>query len=123
MTREKSIHALVAARPGRLRDSLLLLLATVPQVADVAQADDAPSLFRQIQQRSPDFVLMDTDLDLGGSLETLRELKATSPRIPCLVIVGSARQQSLARRAGADGMLLRGFSSMELAGEIGRLMS
>lgn len=116
------MHTLVVAKPGRLRDSLLLLLATILKVAEVDQVDDAPSLMRHVEQRPPDLILMDTDLEHNGSLEALQALKAEAPLIPCLVIVSNAHQQSMARNAGADGLLLRGFSSMELAGEIGRLV-
>lgn len=116
------MHTLVVAKPGRLRDSLLLLLTTILKLAKVDHVDDGPSLMRQIQQQPPDLILMDSDLEHNGSLEALQALKAKAPLIPCLVIVSNSRQQSMARNAGADGMLLRGFSSMELAGEIGRLM-
>lgn len=85
--------------------------------------DDAPSLFRQIRQRPPDLILMDSNLDKNGTLETLQALKAELPRIPCLVIVSNAKQQMTALNAGADGMLLRGFSSAELAGAIRRLVN
>lgn len=116
------MHTIVAAKPGRLRDSLLLLLATVPQVAEVDQVDDTPSLIHHIRQRPPDLILMDMDLDHNGSLETLHALKAEAPLIPCLVIISNARQLRMARNAGADGMLLRGFSSVELAVEIGKVV-
>ncbi len=115
------MHTIVIAKPGRLRDSLLLLLAMLPQIADVDYANDTPSLLDQIRKRPPDLVLMDTNLDHNGGLDTLRTLKSEAPRIPCLVIVSNAQQRSMARSAGADGFLLRGFSSMELAGEIRKL--
>jgi DNA-binding NarL/FixJ family response regulator len=115
------MHTIVMAKPGRIRDSLLLLLATIPQLAEVNPVDDAPSLLRLIRECPPDLILMDTDMDHNGGLETLEMLKAEVPLIPCLVIVGSAKQRRIAWNAGADGLLLRGFSSRDLANEIGRL--
>ena len=94
---------------------------TVPQ--PVEQRDDTNGLIDEIRRRPPDIVLIDTNMERNGTLETLSALKAEAPFIPCLVIVSNARQLRMARSAGADGMLLRGFSSAELAGEIRRLTS
>jgi DNA-binding NarL/FixJ family response regulator len=105
-----------------MRDSLYLLLTTIPQVAHVDKVSDSPSLMHHIRQYPPDLILMDTNHGRDAYLGMLRMVKAEAPFIPCLVIVDNARQQSMARDAGADGMLLRGFSSMELAGQIRRMV-
>jgi DNA-binding NarL/FixJ family response regulator len=114
---------LVAAKPGRLRESLHLLLTMIPQIAGVAQVEDTASLLQTVSDCPPDLVLIDAVLDQGGNMEALQRLKTEAPLVPCLVIVGNASQRKKARAAGADGMLLRGFTSIELAGIVRRLVT
>ena len=115
------MHAVIAVKPGRFRDGLLALLATLPQVAKVDPVDDAPSLLERIRQCRPDLILMDMHLDLREGLENIRALHTEAPLIPCLVIADSPRQLPMARQAGADGLVLWDCSLSELQGEIGRV--
>jgi DNA-binding NarL/FixJ family response regulator len=116
------ISTLIAAKPDRLRDGLHLLLSTAPQVSMIEQADDPDSTLRLITERPPGLVVLDTNLDVTSVNRLLRRIKQALPTLPCLVVVANDEQQRAACSAGADAVLLKGFSSSELLALIEQLV-
>jgi DNA-binding NarL/FixJ family response regulator len=116
------ISTLIAAKPDRLRDGLHLLLSTAPQVSAIEQADDLDSTYELITERPPGLVVLDTNLDIGSVSDVLRQIKREVPSLPCLVVVANDEQQRVAWDAGADAVLLKGFSSSELLALIEQLI-
>jgi DNA-binding NarL/FixJ family response regulator len=121
-TMKNPISTLIAAKPDRLRDGLHLLLSTAPQVSVIEQADDPDSTFQLITERPPGLVVLDTNLDVTSVDRLLRRIKQQSPALPCLVVVANDEQQRAACKAGADAVLLKGFSSSELLALIEQLI-
>jgi two-component system nitrate/nitrite response regulator NarL len=116
------ISTLIAAKPDRLRDGLHLLLSTVPQVSIIQQADDLAMTFQLVAEQCPDLVVLDTNLDVTGVDHLLKRIKQKLPALPCLVVVADDEQQRIAWDAGADAVLLKGFSSTELLALVERLV-
>lgn len=108
------ISTLIAAKPDRLRDGLHLLLSTAPQVSAIQQVDDLDSTFQLVTERPPGLVVLDTNLDVTSVSRLLRRIKRELPTLPCLVVVANEEQQRAAWDAGADAVLLKGFSSSDL---------
>jgi DNA-binding NarL/FixJ family response regulator len=121
-TMKNPISTLIAAKPDRLRDGLHLLLSTAPQVSEIEQTDDADSTFEVIVERPPGLVVLDTNLDATSVNHLLERIKHEAPGLPCLVVVANDEQQRAACNAGADAVLLKGFSSSELLALIERLI-
>lgn len=143
---QSDVLTLVAARPGRVRDGLRALLATIPWLKVIGQADDGASALEIVAEHQPALVLLDTNLPGGepfdggrpvrgrpvhgrpvrthsGAWAVLKQIKARWPQVRCLVLTGNGRQGQTARAAGADGVLIRGFSTAELLTAIERLLS
>ena len=108
------ISILVAARPGRVRDGLQALLAAIPQIEMIGQADDGASALKSVVEHRPALVLLDTNLPGDEVLAVLRQIKAQWPQARCLIMSDSGQQRRTAKAAGADGMLLKGFLAAEL---------
>jgi DNA-binding NtrC family response regulator len=73
---------------------------------------------------APDLVLLDVMMPGMDGLETLRALRAQSPRLPVVMIsvVGNARTIVDAMRAGASHYLNKPFDEAELGAVIARLL-
>ena len=110
-----TIPALIMARPGRVRDGLQVLLATVPQVGHVNLVENVSDLFATVGDTNPLLVLLDANLSDAHVMAVLTTIKRVYPDSRCLVIADSLYQQMRAKNAGADGVLLRGFSAVEFA--------
>ncbi len=114
---------LVAARPGRMRDSLQILLKMVNGINVVGHADDSSSAVRMVSMHRPALLLLDTNLP-GEEISTvLKQIKANGSRSRCLVLVDSVQQRRDARTAGADVALIKGFPAAKLFEVIKGLLS
>ena len=120
---ERSATVLVAARPGRMRDSLKLLLKTIPGIEIVGQADNTSLALRMIAERRPALVLVDTNLPDDGVLTVLRQIKARESQTRCLVLADNGQKQADVAAAGADAVLRKGFPAEELFDTVERLLS
>lgn len=105
---------LIVARPGRIRDSLKILLNLISRIRVIGQADDRLSALAMIKGYYPKLVLLDMSLPETQSLNLLRWIKTEHPQTQCIVFVDNIRQQQLARNAGASAVLLKGFAIAEL---------
>ncbi|CAG0993293.1 hypothetical protein PLCT2_02596 [Planctomycetaceae bacterium] len=103
--------ALIIAPPGRLRESLRVLVRAVNWIAQIELADDGPAGLRLIADYSPALVLLDTLLPEEQVWETLRQIKLKRATVRCVVLAQTRAQEQQAQVAGADGVLLNGFSS------------
>jgi DNA-binding NarL/FixJ family response regulator len=116
------ISVLIAARPGRMRDSLLAVLKSAPGISVVGQADCGASALSMIAACCPALALLDTDLPDGQAFAVLEQIKTLEPRCCCLVLADDRHQQQDAVSAGADAALLKGFPAAKLLGVIERLV-
>ncbi len=105
---------LVIAPPGRLRDSLLVLLQASGQVSLAGQADDGPAGLCWLAERIPIAVLLDADLPDGQAWWALRWIKNKWPQLPCLVLAHTHAQECQARVDGAEVVVQVGLSSETL---------
>ena len=106
--------ALIVARPGPLRSSLISLASALPQIDIVAESRDMPSLLRMGAQLQPNLVLMETNLPGGHVHEALRYIHREWAATKTVVLVDDAAQQQEAELAGADVVLFKGFRAANL---------
>lgn len=121
---QSDVLTLIVARPGRMRDGLQALLAAMPQVERINLADDSTAALEMISGQQPTLVLLDSNpLNDGQVWTALEQIKALHPQTRCLVLVDNGRQEQRAQATGADGVLVKGFSTAELFAAIEKLLS
>ena len=72
--------ALIIAAPGRLRDSLRVMLSAKGEIARNQLADDGKAALLELEKNRPSFVLLDASLPGGEAWRVLSELKQRWPQ-------------------------------------------
>ncbi|MBN1992443.1 MAG: response regulator transcription factor [Anaerolineae bacterium] len=120
---EDHVSALIVASPGRMRDGLRALLRNVPRIGAILQADDSSSSLEMIVKEQPALVLLDSKLADDDIQNVLQQIKIESPQTRCIVLADNSEQQWLAKTAGADSVLLTGYSTEILFATIEGVLS
>jgi two-component system, NarL family, invasion response regulator UvrY len=102
-------HAAVSKRIGEL------LASTVPYAEMVAVSSGEEGL-ALLGQQSFDLVLLDLRLPGCGGIDVLKELRASKPNLPVIIIssLPESPYATLARRAGARGFVTKSALVQEL---------
>jgi response regulator RpfG family c-di-GMP phosphodiesterase len=106
--------------------ALRTLLRTTFELADVevAEAKDADAARRRIKRARPDVIVLDVNMPGTTGLELCKELKASAQTrdIPVVLLTGADGGTSAAARdAGADALVVKPFSPLELLAVADRL--
>ncbi len=120
---ESQVSALIIASPCQLRNGLQVLLAAIPTIDQVSQADDVPSALAMGTNLSPALVLLDSGLSDEELPAALRELKAKWPQTQCIVMVDDEQNHKAARAAGADVILMQGVLASKFYATVEALLS
>lgn len=99
------------------RDGLRALLATLPGVELVGEAEDGAAAISQSRALAPDVVLMDLAMPNQSGIDATRAITAADPSVGVLVLTMFQDDDSVfsAMRAGARGYLLKDADRDELA--------
>ena len=108
----KPVTVLIIAPPGRLRDSLRVLLRSA-DVTWILEADTFQAGLSALAQAQPTLVVLDPGGLVGDVAHMLRQLRQNGHR-RCLVWVRTAEQEPQARQAGAEETLAPGLSTAAL---------
>jgi two-component system invasion response regulator UvrY len=102
-------HAAVTQRIGEL------LASAVPQ-AEMVSASSGEEGLALVAAQSFDLVLLDLRLPGCGGIDVLKELRATRPGLPVIIIssLPESPYATLARRAGARGFVTKSALVQEL---------
>jgi len=114
--------ALVIAQPGPLRNSLLTLLSTLPEIEIVAEAKTLTSLQHAGEELQPDLILIEAGPALNGLPEALHHFKQRWTHTRTIVLVETREHEETAVAAGADVVLLKGFRATRLIEQIQSLI-
>ena len=112
---KKITLALLIAKPGHLRNGLQSLLRTVPQIEILAEAHDPSVLLKMDGEVRPEVIIVDGSIIDESNWSALAKIKAVCPRTKILVLTDNDQQGQVAREAGADYYVLKGFPATELA--------
>ncbi len=120
---DSQTSALIIARSGQLRESLLVLLRAIPQIERIDQADDALSAVSLRPEVHPNLVLCDFDLPLDEALTMLNLIKARWPQSRCVALVEDERARQAAAVVGIDVVLTKGVLAARLLETIEGLLA
>jgi ribonuclease P protein subunit RPR2 len=107
--------------------ALRTLLKTTFEVADidVTAVECADAARRSIRRTRPDVIVLDVNMPGGSGVDLCRELKddAATRTIPVVLLTGEeeGRTASMRRKAGADALVRKPFSPLELLAVAERL--
>ena len=111
-------HALV-------REHLAALLQDEADLEVCGEAADAPTARTLIGQRQPDLVVLDISLKGSDGFELLKDLQASQPNLPVLML--SMHDEMLyaerALRAGARGYITKEDASVNMLGAIRQVLA
>lgn len=105
---------LLGAPPGRRRDSLHLLLETMPNVTQVYIVEDLSGLLTAVQTHRPDIIVVETGFDADRIWLLTSLLAAAESRARLIFIVATTAEKERALHSGAHAVLMHGFSTTEL---------
>lgn len=114
------IRLLVADDHPMLREGLVAVLGTQPDLEVVGEASDGEEVLRLAGSLAPDVILLDLEMPGTDGVEALEKLRNEGSRARTLVFTAYDTDQRIlgSLRAGARGYLLKGASRQEIFGAI-----
>jgi two-component system, NarL family, response regulator LiaR len=103
----KPITVLIADDDDTIRDGLLALLETQPDLLPIGEATDGLEAVRLAGELHPDVVLMDVGMPNLDGVEATRRIKQLFPQTHVVVLTVYATHLSEALAAGANRYLLK----------------
>ncbi len=112
-----SVRVLVVDDQALVREGLMTLLGTVPDITPVAAAADGEEAVSLCARHRPDVVLMDLRMPKLDGVEATRRIRAAHPETEVVVLTTHADDASIldALGAGARGYLTKDAGIAEIA--------
>jgi len=114
------LTTILFAPPGPLRQELLAFLKSIPELDLANAASDPDELQQASEQCSPQLLILAGSVSFTPVAEVLAQLKQGTTPLPCLVLAENRQQIQQALTAGADLVLLKGFSTQEFLAALAR---
>jgi DNA-binding NarL/FixJ family response regulator len=114
------IRVLVVDDHQIVRDGLTALLGALDGMTVVGTASDGRDAVHQVDDLTPDVVLMDIQMPEADGIEATRRISARHPDTRVVMLTMNEDDETVlsAIRAGASGYLLKGSGADEVAGAI-----
>ena len=113
---------MIVAEPGRLRDGLQALLDSFRALQPAVVLDDGRSALLSIRNGWPDLVIVDYHLFGEATPDFVRAIRQARSQVYCIVVADRLGQFQPFLNAGADRVLLKGFSAAELSTAVEQLL-
>ena len=110
--------AIIVADSMRLTESLRAVLKSIVDLMVIDTASDSALGIMMVRENNPDLIFLNFTRSIESSTDFIRMVKQESTKSKCIALVEDINQIRKARKAGADGVLLRGFSLAELHEQI-----
>ena len=113
---EQFIRILIADDHAIVRDGTRALLATVPDIEVLAEAENGSEAVAKARSLQPDVILMDIMMPVMDGIEAIGQIVERDPEARILVLTSFAADDQVfpAIKAGARGYLLKDSDSQEL---------
>jgi two-component system, NarL family, invasion response regulator UvrY len=119
------IRILIVDDHAMVREGLRRILLDEFKDASFGEAGNATEALEQIWKRGWELVLLDVSLHGRSGLDVLKEIRASTSKVPVLVLSGHPEEQYAIRvlKAGAAGYLVKESASQELCLAVRRILS
>ncbi|MGC1295917.1 MAG: response regulator transcription factor [Alloacidobacterium sp.] len=110
------IHIMVVDDHHIVRQGLVALIGTIPDMKVVAEAADGVQAVESYRKHSPDVTLMDLRLPNKNGVDAIIEIRREFPGARIIVLTTFDGDEDIYRalQAGAKGYLLKGMNADEL---------
>lgn len=115
------MRVVIVAESSRLREGLQTMLDSFLTVETVALVEDGPAALEAIRSQRPETVIVDADLFSEDTADWVAAIKQEWHGVGFLVVAERLAQFQPLLDAGADKVLLRGFTAAELSKAISQL--
>lgn len=111
-----AIRVMVVEDHHIVRQGLVALLNTVPDIAVIAEANDGQQALDLFSLHQPDITLLDLRLPVLGGVEVITRIRQRSSQARIIVLTTFDGDEDIYRalQAGARGYLLKGMRTEEL---------
>ncbi len=108
-----------------VRDGIMSLLSDVPRYDFVGQAENGQQAIGQIEQLSPDLVILDINMPVMDGLTCMRIIAQNFPEVKVLALTMLNEQDHIRNMiaAGAGGYILKNSGKEELIAAIDTVMA
>lgn len=106
-TAQPKLRVLIVDDSERIRRGLRGLLGLAEDLETIAEASDGAQAVALTTELGPDVVLMDVAMPVMDGIEATRRIRAAYPSVRILIVTALPGQEEVARRAGADGFLVK----------------
>src|ERR1700728_4555698 len=115
-TSTRPVRLLIVDDHHIVRQGLVALLGTVPEMQVVAEASDGNQALALYRQHQPDVTLMDLRMNAMNGVETTRAIRAEFPNARIIVLTTFDGDEDIYRalQAGGRGHVLKGMTGEEL---------
>ncbi len=119
------VNIVIADDHALIREGLKKILKSEPDLSLVAEASNAPELFRQLKASNVDLVLLDISMPGESGLDALRELRQSYPQVRTLILSVHPEHRFAVRalRAGASGYITKETAVEELVQAIRKIVA
>lgn len=126
----EKIRVLVVDDHPVVRDGLVAMLSTQPDLQVVASAGSGQEVLERVLQTQPDIILLDLEMPEMDGVAVLQRLREEHPRVRTIIFTAFDSDERIlaAVRAGAQGYLLKGapreevFNAVRVVHEGGSLL-
>ena len=116
------MRVLVVDDQKRTRQSLKVLLKTLPGTVEVEEAINGREAVQLAPDLQPDLVLMDALMPEMDGVEATRQIKQICPRAKVIVLSMYSEYQSQAAQVGADAFVSKGDPAERLVATIATVL-
>jgi two-component system invasion response regulator UvrY len=119
------IRILIVDDHAMVREGLRRILLDEFKDASFGEAGNATEALEQIWKGGWELVLLDVSMHGRSGLDVLKEIRASTCKVPVLVLSGHPEEQYAIRvlKAGAAGYLVKESASQELCRAVRRILS
>jgi two-component system, NarL family, invasion response regulator UvrY len=119
------IRILIVDDHAMVREGLKRILLDEFKDASFGEAGNATEALEQIWKRGWELVLLDVSMHGRSGLDVLKEIRASTSKVPVLVLSGHPEEQYAVRvlKAGAAGYLVKESAPQELCRAARRILS
>ena len=113
---ERAIRILIADDHAVVREGLLAVLGSEPDMEGVGEAATGKEVIERATELRPDVILMDIQMPSINGIEATRRILDASPKVGVVVLTMFEDDESVfsAMRAGARGYVLKGAHPSEI---------